>query len=308
MSLPSYDVLPVRVRAPASRILDLALRKCAAYLELTKPRITLLILLVAVAGFWLGSHGAPDRHRLLDSVAGISLLAAGIFALNQYLERDLDAVMRRTESRPLPTCRLTPREALWFGAVTSLVAITWLALRVNALTAVLGLIIIGSYLFLYTPLKRKTPHCTLIGAFPGAMPPLVGWAAARGELPVEAWVLFAILFLWQFPHFHSIAWLYREDYARADICMWPVIEADGKITSRQIVGFTSLLLPVSLLPAWLGVSGPVYLWGAIGLWGLLLYRGIRTAALKSKWQARLLLLASVLYLPTLFALMVLDNH
>ncbi len=306
MSLPSGEGLSLH--APALRRLRHAMRRLAAYLELAKPRVTLLILLVTMAGFWLGSQGRPDRYHLLSAMAGTGLLAAGIFALNQYLERDLDAVMRRTEGRPLPACRLAPSEALGFGMLASAAALAWLAWRVNVLTAGLGVFIVFSYLFLYTPLKRRTPHCTFIGAFPGATPPLVGWAAARGELSVEAWVLFAILFLWQFPHFHSIAWLYREDYACAEVCMWPVIEADGKVTGRQIVGFTSLLVPVSLLPAWLGVSGPVYLWGAAALGVGLLYRGIRTAVLKSKWQARLLLLASVLYLPALFALMVLDTH
>jgi protoheme IX farnesyltransferase len=227
--------------------------------------------------------------------------------LNQYLERDVDSRMRRTEGRPLPAGRLTAREALWFGGIVSAAAVACLGLLVNTLCGVLAVITFTSYLFLYTPLKLRTPHCTLIGALPGAMPPLYGWAAARGELGVEAWVLFAILFLWQFPHFHSIAWLYREDYARAEIRMWSVVEPEGKTLGRQIVAFSVLLVPASALPAALGMSGVVYFWGALGLGALFLYLGIRAARLKSKWQARRLLLASVLYLPALFALMVLDK-
>lgn len=283
------------------------LRRLTAFIELSKPRLTALILVVAAAGFWLASEGSPDGRRLTGAIVGVSLLAAGIFALNQYLERDVDARMRRTEGRPLPAGRLTAREALWFGGIVSAVAVACLGLVVNALCGVLAVITITSYLFLYTPLKLRTPHCTLIGALPGAMPPLYGWAAARGELGVEAWVLFAILFLWQFPHFHSIAWLYREDYARAEIRMWSVVEPEGKTLGRQIVAFSVLLVPASALPAALGMSGVVYFWGALGLGGLFLYLGIRAARLKSKWQARRLLLASVLYLPALFALMVLDK-
>jgi protoheme IX farnesyltransferase len=286
---------------------SLSVQKLPAYMELAKPRITVLILLVATAGFWLGSTGAPDGRRLFDSVIGISLLAAGIFALNQYMERNLDAVMRRTEARPLPAGRLTPGEALWFGIVTSVLAIVALAV-VNPLSGMLALITFSTYLFLYTPLKKKTPHCTLIGAFPGAMPPLLGWAAVRGELSPEAWTLFAILFFWQFPHFHSIAWLYREDYARAGIRMWPVVEPEGKTTFSQIVVFASLLVPVSLLPAVLGLSGLFYISGAVILGAWLLYCSIRAGARKSQREAQRLLLASVLYLPMLLGLMVLDKH
>ena len=229
--------------------------RLAAYFELTKPRITALIFLVAVAGFWLGSPGTPDGRRLLDTLVGIGLLAGGIFTLNQYLERDIDALMRRTWRRPLPAGRLRPAEALWFGIVLSVAGVLWLGFRVNAISGLIALATLVSYLFLYTPLKTRTPHCTLIGAFPGAVPPLLGWVAARGELTVEAWVLFAILFLWQFPHFHSIAWLYREDYARAGIRMLPVVEEDGKMTARQIVGFTFLLVIVSTVPSLLFTFG-----------------------------------------------------
>jgi len=282
------------------------LSTAAAYLELTKPRVAMLVLGVAVAAFWMASPGTPDAGRLLGMSAGTALLAGGIFALNQYFERELDGAMLRTERRPLPTGRLAPGQAARFGWALCAVALVCLAM-VNLLTAVVGALTMASYLFLYTPLKRRTPHCTLVGAFPGAAPPLVGWAAARGDLPAEAWVLFAILFLWQFPHFHAIAWLYREDYARADIRMWAVVEPEGRTTGRQIVVYALLLVPVSLLPPLVGVAGQAYLAGAVLLGLPFLYLGIRAALVKTKVQAQRLLLASVVYLPGLLGLMVLDK-
>jgi protoheme IX farnesyltransferase len=282
-------------------------QKLSAYWELTKPRVTVLILLVAIAGFWLGSNGVPDTRRLFDSIVGISFLAAGIFALNQYLERDVDAVMRRTEGRPLPLGKLRPAEACWFGIIAASLGVVLLTL-VNALSGLLALFTLGSYLFVYTPLKRRTPHCTLIGAFPGAVPPLLGWVTVRGELSVEAWVLFAILFFWQFPHFHAIAWLYRQDYARADIRVWPVVEPEGKTTFWQIIVFTCFLLPVSVLPSVLGLSGRIYFFGAVILGVWLLRCSIQAAIRRSERQAQRLLLASVLYLPALLGLMVLDKR
>jgi protoheme IX farnesyltransferase len=284
-----------------------------SYLELTKPRITLLILLTAVAGFWMGSKSPLDLVGLLHTAVGIGLLSAGIATLNQYLERKLDGLMMRTASRPLPSQRLTPAKALWFGATMAVGAEIYLAFLVNPLTAVLGLIALGSYLFVYTPLKTRTTLCTAIGAIPGAMPPLMGWTAARGELGIEAWILFSILFLWQFPHFLSIAWLYRDDYARAGIRMLPVVEREGKVTGEQIVAYSFMLLPVSLLPALLGLSGPVYLFGALALGLVFLYVSIRAAvALRHSFKAgyrdaRRLLLASVVYLPLLFGLMVIGK-
>jgi protoheme IX farnesyltransferase len=279
----------------------------AAYLELTKPRITFLVVLSALAGFCLGAPSPFDYLRLLHTAVGVALLSSGIGTLNQYLERELDSLMRRTRTRPLPAGRLSPREAWWFGIAISVAAEVYLAVMLNPLTAAWGMVALSSYLFLYTPLKTRTTLCTFVGAFPGALPPLLGWAAARGEVGLEAMVLFAILFLWQFPHFHAIAWLYREDYARARIRMLPVIEEDGRATARQIVSCAALLLPVSLLPVLLKLSGQLYLWGALllGLW--FLSTSLRAAAAKSKPQARRLLRASVLYLPLLFALMVLNR-
>jgi protoheme IX farnesyltransferase len=288
-------------------------RKLAAYIELTKPRLSSLILLVALSSYWVASADAASANasggwRMAALLIGTGLLAGGIFALNQYLERDVDARMRRTGQRPLPTGRLTPGEALWFGAALVSAAVVSLALLVNLLCGFLALATAGSYLFLYTPLKRITPHATLIGAFPGAAPPLLGWAAARNDLGLEAWTLFAILFLWQFPHFHSIGWLYREDYARAGIRFWPVIESPkGRVTSSQIVGFAAVLLPVSLMPAVLGISGLIYAGVALGIGSGFLWLGVRAAMRSSDTNARRLLLASVLYLPALFTVMVFDK-
>jgi len=277
----------------------------AAYLDLTKPRITTLVVLTAAAGFCLGSAKGIDYAGLFNMTVGIALLASGISTLNQYIERDLDCLMRRTESRPLPSGKLAPRAALIFGLVLSLVATVYIGLLINWLTALLGVLTFASYLFVYTPLKTRTTLSTVLGAFPGAMPPLMGWTSARGEVTVEAWVLFAILFLWQFPHFLAIAWMYRDDYARAGIKMLPVVEPEGRVTSQQIVAYTLMLLPVSLMPAMLGLAGTVYMVGAALLGLIFLYYSVRAAVGKTTWQARQLLLASVLYLPALFALMVL---
>jgi protoheme IX farnesyltransferase len=281
--------------------------RVAAYLELTKPRITFLIVLTAAAGFALASSAHIDYIGLLRSMLGIALLSSGIATINQYMERDLDALMRRTANRPLPSGKLLPAEALAFGVSLIVLAEIYLAVLVNPLTALLGLTVIAGYLFGYTPLKTRTTLSTMVGAFPGAVPPLIGWAAARGTIGLEAWVLFAILFLWQFPHFLAIAWMYREDYTRAGILMLPVVEPDGRVTAQQIVVYTILLLPVSLLPTVLGVSGKVYLYGAIVLGLLFLYSSVRAAFSKSRQEARRLLLASVIYLPLLFVLMVLDR-
>jgi protoheme IX farnesyltransferase len=281
--------------------------RLAAYLELTKPRITFLIVLTSAAGFALASGARIDYGGLLRAMLGIALLSSGIATINQYMERDLDALMRRTANRPLPSGRLLPWEALAFGVSLIVLAQVYLAVLVNPLTALLGLTVIAGYLFGYTPLKTRTSLSTMVGAFPGAVPPLIGWAAARGTIGLEAWVLFAILFLWQFPHFLAIAWMYREDYSRAGILMLPVVEPDGRVTAQQIVVYTVLLLPVSLIPAVLGISGKVYLYGAIVLGLLFLYSSVRAALLKSRQEARRLLLASVIYLPLLFILMVLDR-
>ena len=281
--------------------------RLAAYVELTKPRITFLIVLTSAAGFGLATPGRVNYAALLSSMVGIALLSSGIAALNQYMERDLDGLMRRTVNRPLPSGKLLPWEALCFGLGLTVVAEGYLAIVVNPLSGLLGLFVIVGYLLAYTPLKTRTSLSTMVGAFPGAVPPLIGWAAATGHLTVGAWVLFAILFLWQFPHFLAIAWMYREDYSRAGILMLPVVEPDGKVTGQQIIAYALMLLPVSLLPAVLGISGRVYFAGAVVLGLLFIGSSIRAALSRSRQRARELLLASVVYLPLLFGLMVLNR-
>ena len=300
----AIDLNPTAV-APLPR---LSVReRMAAYVELTKPRITFLIVLTSAAGFALAAPGEVNYPALITAMVGIALLSSGIATLNQYIERDLDGLMRRTADRPLPSGKLHPNEALIFGAGLTIGAEIYLALLVNPLTALLGLTVISGYLFAYTPLKTRTTLSTMVGAFPGAVPPLIGWAAARAEIGIEAWVLFAILFLWQFPHFLAIAWMYREDYGRAGILMLPVVEPEGRVTAQQIVVYTVLLLPVSLLPAVLGTSGKIYFVGAIVLGLLFLYSSVRAAISKSRQEAKRLLLASVIYLPLLFILMVVNR-
>lgn len=281
--------------------------KLSAYAELTKPRITFLVVLTAAAGFCMGSAAGIDFARLLNMSLGIALLSSGLATLNQYFERDLDRLMRRTQARPLPTGKLLPAEAAVFGILLSIVATAYLAVLINPLSALLGIATFASYLFVYTPLKTRTTLSTVLGAFPGAMPPLIGWVAASGGITVEAWILFAILFLWQFPHFLAIAWMYRDDYARAGIKMLPVVEPDGRVTGQQIITYTLMLVPVSLLPSVTGLAGSVYLVSAALLGVGFLYFSARAALARTTWQARQLLLASVIYLPILFGMMVLNR-
>lgn len=279
----------------------------AAYFELTKPRIAFMLVLTAAAGFYLGSDKGFNWMLFINSMAGIALLAFGVSTLNQFIEKKTDALMERTARRPLPSGKLSSVEALIFGSFLIILAEIYLAYFVNGLTALLGIIVIIGYVFLYTPLKTRTSASTAIGALPGAMPPLMGFTAAANEITLSAWVMFAMLFLWQFPHFLAIAWMYREQYAKAGILMLPVVEPEGKITARQIVLFTILLVPVSLAPFFFGFAGLIYLIGAVvlGLW--FLYASIQAARAKSVAQARKLLLISVLYLPLIFGLLVF-NH
>lgn len=283
------------------------LAKCADYWELTKPEVNFLVLVTTLVGFYLGSHPPLDWAALIHTLLGTLLVASGTATLNQLIERQADARMRRTANRPLPAGRVTPTEALWFGLLISVSGGLYLALAANALTSFLALFTLGTYLLVYTPLKKKTSWCTFIGAFPGAMPPLIGWAAARGSLSIEAWVLYAILFLWQFPHFLAIAWMYREDYARAGLLMLPIGDRNGRATSRQILAYLFALLPVSLLPTFMGQAGLIYFFGAfiLGL-GFLNY-GARLAVARSNAGAKRLLMASVAYLPLVFALILLDR-
>lgn len=281
--------------------------KLAAYLELTKPRIAFMLVLTSAAGFYLGSTGGFNTGLFVNAMLGITLLAFGVATLNQYIERNIDTLMERTARRPLPAGKLTPLEALVFGTVLCAVAEIYLLFLVNGLTALLGLTVIVGYVLLYTPLKTRTTASTAIGALPGAMPPLMGWTAASGNITLGAWALFVLLFLWQFPHFLAIATMYKEQYAKAGILMLPVVESDGRITARQIVLFTVMLLPVSLAPFFLNFAGMFYLVGAVllGIW--FLWTSIAAARAKTVEKSRKLLLVSVLYLPAIFALMVLDH-
>ncbi len=276
------------------------------YLELTKPRITWLIVMSTAVGYYFGHSGSWSILSVLNTVFGTALIASGTAALNQWYEREADRLMHRTQARPLPSGRLQPKQALVFGLALALLGGLELGVFVNWLTSGLGLLTLFLYLFIYTPLKQKTWWSTTIGAVPGAMPPLIGFAAAANTLTAEAWVLGAILFLWQFPHFYAIAWMYREDYSRAGIQMLPVVEPDGESTARQILIYSVLLIPISLLPKWMGMTGTIYLVGALALGLFFLYSGIRVSLDRTRVRARNVLLASVLYLPVLYVLMVLD--
>jgi protoheme IX farnesyltransferase len=279
----------------------------ADYWTLTKPEVNFLVLISALVGFYLGAPGAVQGWLLFHTLLGTLLVASGTGTLNQYLERRTDACMRRTANRPLPAGRLAPAAALWFGILVSIAGGAELWVAANPLTSALALSTLVTYLALYTPLKRRTPLCTVVGAFPGAMPPLIGWAAVRNGLDAEAWVLYAILFLWQFPHLLAIAWMYREDYARAGLFMLPRGDHDGSRTTRQILGCMLALLPVSLIPAFTGQAGWLYLGGA-GILGVgFLYYGVRMAGARSSAPARELLMASIAYLPLVFALLMFDR-
>jgi protoheme IX farnesyltransferase len=284
---------------------DLSARrsKAADYFELTKPRITFLVLITTAVGYYMGSGDEIRLLLLLHTIVGTGLVASGASALNQFFERELDARMARTRTRPLPDGRLGPSEALLFSGIISLAGIVYLTVFVNVLTALLGAATLAAYIFIYTPLKTRTTLCTLIGAFPGATPPIMGWAAARGELDTAALSLFAILFLWQMPHFFAIAWLFTEDYRRAGFN----IHSSGERTGRQIIFYCCALIPISLLPTVFGITGIYYLFGAILLGFLYLGYGLAVALFRSNTHAQRLLRISVLYLPALLALMMLDK-
>jgi protoheme IX farnesyltransferase len=277
------------------------------YLELTKPNITWLILMSTAVGYFFGASGAWDLASIFHTLLGTALIASGTAALNQWYEREADRKMRRTAGRPIPAGRLSATRALVFGIALSALGFLELAFAVNLLSGLLGLATLLSYLVLYTPLKQRTPLSTLVGAFPGAAPPIIGYAAASGVLDAQAWTLFAILFLWQFPHFLSIAWMYREDYGRAGIRMLPVVEPDGEATARQIVIYSLALIPVSLIPSLLGMSGRIYFAGALALGLWYLYSGVRVARDRTTLRARSVLVTSVFYLPLVYGLMLLDR-
>ena len=276
-------------------------------LSLTKPRVVLMILVTTVVGYYVGLTGAPDYVRLVHLLIGTMLAAGGTLALNQYWERDVDARMERTRERPLPDGRLAPLEALLFGSAVTAAGLgylgTFVGPRVLLVTAATTML----YLFAYTPLKLRTPFCTIIGAVPGALPPVTGWVASREDFGIGAWVLFGILFLWQLPHTLAIARLYRDDYARAGVRLLPVVDAEGTSTERQIVTGCLALLAVSLLPTLIGLAGPIYFVGAFLLGAAFVALGTRQALTPSAGAARRVLFASLLYLPALLALLAFDK-
>jgi heme o synthase len=280
------------------------------YWELTKPEINFLIAITAAAGFWLGSPAARPHFlwsQFLHMLLGTVLVASGAATLNQLIELPYDAQMRRTARRPLVSGRIAPSRALWFGVLLAFFGVVYLALSTNAFASLLAALTVFGYLFLYTPLKRVTPLCTLVGAIPGAAPPLIGWAAARGHLDPAAWVLFAIVFLWQFPHFMSIAWMYREDYARAGYLVLPSGQNANRFVIWQTVMPAAVLLPVGLILTSSDLSRFLYFGGAFAVGVIFVYYSARFAVHRTNVAARQLLLASILYLPAVFALLVLGK-
>jgi protoheme IX farnesyltransferase len=276
-------------------------------MDLTKFRLTSLVLLTTLVGFYIGEEASVRYGLLLNTLLGTGLVASGAAALNQLLEKDYDALMKRTRSRPLPAGRMQPDTVLLFGIVTAGVGITQLALTVNLLTSLLAAVTLVTYVGIYTPLKRLTPLNTLVGAVPGALPPLMGWTAARDAVSIEGWALFGILFFWQLPHFMAISWLYREEYARAGFAMLSVYDTDGARTGRRAVSDTLGLLPISLCPFALNMAGGWYFLGAVVLGGAFLALAIQFSIQLTQGHARRLFYWSILYLPVLFGLMVFDK-
>jgi protoheme IX farnesyltransferase len=292
--------LPVSVRAVLSA-------RLADYLLLSKPRISLLVLLTVSAGFALGSADRWMALPLVHALFAIALVAAASSALNQLIERESDALMRRTANRPLPSGRLSSGEVLLFAVAAGSLGIAWLALFVNGMTSVLAAMTLVLYAGIYTPLKRRTSFCTAVGAIPGALPPVLGWAASGAPLGVEAFSLFAVLFLWQFPHFLAIGWIYRGDYAQAGLKMLPTRGRLPRVTGLMAVGYALALVPLSLFPAACGLAGNVYLAVALVLSAGYLAAATRFAATESLRTARLLLWTSLVYLPVLLATLVWDH-
>lgn len=300
--------MSIPARAPAVGAESQAgTRSFADLIELTKPRITSLVLVTTAIGYFMGTQGPLDVARLVNTLLATALVAGGASALNQYLERDLDGLMRRTADRPLPQGRLSPVTALAFGVALCIAGVLYLALVTNLLAGTLAALTVASYLFLYTPLKRVTPLSTVVGAVPGALPPVGGWAAATGSLSNEAWVLFAIVFLWQLPHFLAIGWMYREDYGRANYPMLPVLDRAGYTTGRHMIAWSVGLIPVSLMPTLMNLTGVFYFFAALALGLMFLASSVLFAARRTTLDARRLFLVSILYLPLLWAFMVLDK-
>jgi protoheme IX farnesyltransferase len=281
--------------------------RSADFVALAKPRLNLLVVVSSIAGYTMGGGDTHNVWRMLAVAIGTGLVAGGASAFNQVLERDADAKMHRTRLRPMPDKRLSAREALVFASALSVAGLAALALAANALSAVVALLTLASYAVVYTPLKRVTSFATVVGAIPGALPPVIGWAAAQDALSRGAWILFGIVFLWQLPHFLAIAWIYREDYARAGFPMLSVIDPDGRSTARQSVIYAAALLPVSLGPTLIGMAGSVYFTGALLLSVVFVALTVKFGLTRSIPDARRLFFGSITYLPLLWLLMILNR-
>jgi heme o synthase len=297
-------VKPVEAVAPAALVSVRSSNTLADYVTLTKPRLNFLVVASSAAGYYLGAPRFPALWSMAAAVAGTALVAGGAAVLNQVYERDTDALMRRTRKRPLPDGRISVSDARMFGTALAFAGVSLLATRTNWLAAMLALATLVIYLVVYTPMKRRTPTATLVGAVPGALPPLIGWAASHGTVDSGGLALFAIVFLWQIPHFMAIAWMYRDDYASAGFPMLPVIEPDGRRTSRQALLYSMALLPAGLMPTLTGVSGPVYFAIALLLGMAMTWLAQRFAVLRSDDAARALFFGSITYLPLLWVAMI----
>ena len=293
-----YDASAARI-ATSSRAGD--------FLSLTKPRLNSLVLVTTAAAYYLGGGGDLPWARLLHTMVGTALVAGGASALNQFAERGTDRLMRRTERRPLPDGRMHPQDALWFGVLLSALGIADLSWFVNPLTAGIAALTLASYVLVYTPLKTRTSLSTIVGAIPGALPAVIGWTGATNTLSIEGWVLFSIVFMWQMPHFLAIAWMFRDDYARAGMQMLPVIQPDGRTTAHQTVLYSAGLIPVSLLPTAVGLASAYYLVGAITLAAVLMVLSLEFANTRSMPTARRLFFGTILYLPLLWIVLLLDH-
>lgn len=281
-------------------------QRLSAYVCLTKPRILVMVCIMTAAGYFLGGKGLHSPLTLILTLIGTALSSGGAAVLNNYIERDCDSLMHRTRTRPLPQGRIAPHEALAFGITLVLLGVCLLAAQVNLLTGFLSLLTVFLYVLVYTPLKRVSWLNTLIGAIPGALPPMGGWAAATGHIDFGAWVLFAILFVWQHPHFYAIAWMYREDYARGGFKMLPVVEPDGESTFRQVLIYSLILIPLSMVPTFIGMAGMIYCVGITLAGFAMLYVGWQVSQSRTNQDARKLLKTSVIYLPIFFGLILTD--
>lgn len=289
---------PFSVSAERSRAAD--------YFSLTKPRLNLLVVFTAAVGYYLGADGL-DLQTWMEATVGTALVAGGAAGLNQVYERDTDSLMRRTRWRPLAANRLTPAEAVVFSLTLAVAGLTLLAVRTNIVATALALATLASYNVIYTPMKRRSQLATLVGAVPGALPPMIGWAAATGSLALEAWALFAIVFIWQIPHFMAIAWMYRDDFRRGGFPLLPVVEPDGRSTAAQSLLFSVLLVPTSLAPFFLHAAGWVYAAAALAGGAILLGASVAFAMARTDVRARVLFIGSIAYLSVLWALLIVDR-